>query len=177
MPPLNSREPMPQGENTWGLFWGGQGNGGWGEDEQLRGSSFPLNGWGFGSSFCQGCLSLDNWCGEIPAQLLERTPKGSPLGICGYFIYPWDKYYRHPQAPWAAHQGLPKDYSMGPSLGCSSAPLLFFVFLFLSVSYGRKWPWDHICSCSYSKQLCDGLHTPLPGGGRQKQWERRAVFS
>lgn len=82
-----------------------------------------------------------------------------------------------PSSTPSSSSGLPKDSSTSASLGCSSAPLLFFVFLFLSVSYGRKWPWDHICSCNYSKQLCDGMHTPLPVGGRQKQWEGRAVFS
>ena len=97
---------LPEGENTWGLFWGGQGNGGGGEDEQLRGSSFPLNSWGFGSLFCQGCPSLDNWYGEIPAQLLEQTPKGSPLGICGYFIYPWDNILPPPSSAPSSSSGL-----------------------------------------------------------------------
>ena len=56
------------------------------------------------------------------------------LGFVVLLFIPETTYYHHPQAPRAAHQGLPKDCSMGPSPGCSSAHLLIFVFLFLSVS-------------------------------------------
>lgn len=85
MPPLTSRTPVPSSE--WEhlrlvLRRPRERE----EEGELMGGSSHFGSWGFGSLLCQGWPSVDNWYGETLARSWGRTLKGSPVGICGYFI-------------------------------------------------------------------------------------------